>query len=115
MPALPWKHEYLSQRGLDNLIASGAAPGPEVFLVSNDLRPPKSDQATLGIRQQAGNWQLGLAYSYVRVKNGMSWFFGDLPPGTPSPTVSATASRCRATPASSSPTTAARAGTTASS
>lgn len=83
VPAIPWKQEYLSQRGLDNLIASGAAPGPEVFLVSNDLKPPKSDQATLGIRQQAGNWQLGLAYSYVRVKNGMSWFFGDLPPGTP--------------------------------
>ncbi len=80
---LPWRQEYLTQRGLDGLIASGQAPGPEVFLVSNDLRPPRSDQASLGIRQQAGNFLLGLAYSNVRVKNGMSWFFGDLPPGTP--------------------------------
>ena len=82
VPALPWKQEYLSQRGLDNLIASGQAPGPEVFLVDNETRPPVSDQATIGIRQQAGSFLLGLAYSNVRSKNGLSWFFGDLPPGT---------------------------------
>ena len=82
VPALPWKQEYLSQRGLDNLIASGQAPGPEVFLVDNNMKPPVSDQWTLGVRQQAGNFLLGLSYANVRVKNGMSWFFGDLPPGT---------------------------------
>jgi hypothetical protein len=82
VPALAWRPEYLSQRGLDNLIASGQAPGPEVFLVDNETKPPRSDQATVGIRQQAGSFLLGLAYSNVRVKNGLSWFFGDLPPGT---------------------------------
>jgi hypothetical protein len=80
---LVWNPAFLTQRGLDDLIASGQAPGPEVFLVANDLKPPRSDQWTLGVRQQLGDWLLGLAYAGVRSFNGMSWFFGDLPPGTP--------------------------------
>ncbi|HEX4954635.1 MAG TPA: TonB-dependent receptor [Thermoanaerobaculia bacterium] len=82
VPPLLWNDAYLTQRGLDDLIASGQAPGPEVFLVANDLRPPRSDQWTLGVRQQLGSWLVGLSYANVRGKNGMSWFFGDLPPGT---------------------------------
>lgn len=82
VPAIPWKQEYLTQRGLDGLISSGQAPGPEIFLVDNEMKPPVSDQFTLGVRQQLGDFLLGLSYANVRVKNGMSWFFGDLPPGT---------------------------------
>ncbi len=80
---LVWNPAYLTQRGLDDLIASGQAPGPEAFLVANDLKPPRSNQWTLGVRQQLGDWLLGLAYAGVRSFNGMAWFFGDLPPGTP--------------------------------
>ena len=80
--AAPLETRLPVARGLDDLIASGQAPGPEVFLVANDLKPPRSNQYTLGVRQQLGNWLGRLAYAGVRGFNGMSCFFGDLPPGT---------------------------------
>jgi hypothetical protein len=82
VPALQWQDSYLSADALRELIASGRAPGPEVFLVSNDLRPPRTDQWTLGVRQQLGKWLASLSYAGVRGYNGLIYFFGDNPPGT---------------------------------
>ncbi|HYN21931.1 MAG TPA: TonB-dependent receptor, partial [Thermoanaerobaculia bacterium] len=82
VPALAWRDEFLSAEALRQLIASGQAPGPEVFLVDNEMRPPRSDQWTLGIRHQFGNWLTSLSYAGVRGYNGLLYFFGDLPPGT---------------------------------
>ena len=83
VPAIQWNPSFLSAAGLRNLINSGVAAGPEVWLVANDLRPPRSDQWTLGIRQQFGEWNGSLSYAGVRGYNGLSYFFGDNPPGTP--------------------------------
>jgi hypothetical protein len=83
VPALAWNDSFLSGAGLRNLIDSGFAPGPEIFLVDNEMRPPRSDQYTLGVRQQLGNWHGSLSYAGVRGKNGLMYFFADLPPGTP--------------------------------
>lgn len=82
VPAIRWRPEYQSAEGLRGLIASGQAPGPEVWLVANDLKPPRSDQFTLGVRQQLGAWLASVSYAGVRGYNGLSYFFGDLPPGT---------------------------------
>lgn len=82
VPALAWNDQYLSGDALRQLVASGQAPGPEVFLVSNEMKPPRSDQWTLGVRQQFGNWLTGLSYVNVRGFNNLMYFFGDLPPGT---------------------------------
>lgn len=83
VPPIVWKDSYLSRGALDQLISSGQAPGPEIFLVNNEMRPPRSDQWTLGARQRLfGSYVVGLSYAGVRGYNGMAWFFGDLPPGT---------------------------------
>ena len=82
VPALAWRPEFLSADALRGLIASGQAPGPEVFLVNNDMKPPRSDQWTLGVRRQLGNWLGSLSYAGVRGYNNLMYFFGDLPPGT---------------------------------
>lgn len=82
VPALAWRPEYLSGEALRQLVANGQAPGPEVFLVDNEMRPPRSDQWTLGIRHQLGNWLTSLSYAGVRGYNGLTYFFADLPPGT---------------------------------
>lgn len=82
VPAIAWRPELLSAEGLRGLINSGQAAGPEVWLTANDLKPPRSDQWTLGVRQQLGNWLASLSYAGVRGYNGISYFFGDLPPGT---------------------------------
>ena len=82
VPALAWRPEFLSGEALRQLVASGQTPGPEVFLVDNEMRPPRSDQWTLGVRRQFGNWQTSLSYAGVRGYNNLMYFFGDLPPGT---------------------------------
>lgn len=82
VPALAWNPGYLSSEALRQLVANGSAPGPEVFLVANDLKPPRSDQFTVGVRHQLGNWLTGLSYVGVRGYNNLMYFFGDLPPGT---------------------------------
>lgn len=82
VPALEWQDSFLSADALRQLIASGQAPGPEIFLTDNDLRPPRSDQWTLGVRQQLGNWNGSLSYVNVRGYNGLIYFFADLPPET---------------------------------
>lgn len=82
VPALAWRPEYLSAQGLRNLINNGQAAGPEVWLVANDIKPPRSDQWTLGVRQQLGSWLMSVSYAGSRGYNGLSYFFGDLPPGT---------------------------------
>ena len=82
VPALAWRPEFLSAEALRQLVASGQAPGPEVFLVDNEMRPPRSDQFTFGLRQQLGNWLTSLSYAGVRGSNGLIYFFADLPPGT---------------------------------
>jgi hypothetical protein len=82
VPALAWRPEYLSGDALRQLVASGQAPGPEVFLVDNEMHPPRSDQWTLGLRHQLGNWLTSLSYAGTRGYNNLMYFFGDLPPGT---------------------------------
>lgn len=77
VPPVTWNDSYLSTSGLDALIASGQAPGPEVWLLANDTKPPFSNQWTLGVRQALGRWQGSLSYNNVRGHNGLTWFFGD--------------------------------------
>lgn len=82
VPAIQWNPSYFSAEGLRGLIDAGVAAGPEVWLVANDLKPPRSNQWTVGVRQQLGDWLGSLAYAGSRGYNGLSYFFGDLPPGT---------------------------------
>lgn len=79
---IPWRPEYATPAGLRSIIASGEAPGPEIFLVNNNMKPPRSDQWTLGLRQKLGSWLAGFSYAGVRTYNLMAWVFADLPPGT---------------------------------
>ena len=81
-PAVLWDPAYQSAAGLDGLIASGTAPGPQVFLLDNNTHVPRSNQWTLGLRQQLGNWLGSVTYANTRGYNSMVWSFGTLAPGT---------------------------------
>jgi outer membrane receptor for ferrienterochelin and colicin len=82
-PAVLWNPSYLDADGLSGLIASGQTPGPEVFLLANDTKPPRSIQWTVGLRQRLGkNWLGSLTYASSEGENSMAWSFGTLPPGT---------------------------------
>lgn len=69
---IQWNDSYLSKAGLDGLIASGAT-SPEIFLMSNDTKPPYSDQWNIGFRQELGGWLGSISYSNVRGHRGFTW------------------------------------------
>ncbi len=76
-PTIAWNPSYLTASGLESIIASGAAPQPEVFLIQNDVRPPSSRQFSGGVRQLLGAWRLSATYTDVASKNGFSFIFGN--------------------------------------
>ena len=71
---ITWNDSYQSRAGLEGLIASGAAAGPEVYLFQNSTKPPRSDQWNVGVHQRLGSYLFGLSYNNVRGYNGLIWF-----------------------------------------
>ncbi|HET6680852.1 MAG TPA: TonB-dependent receptor [Gemmatimonadaceae bacterium] len=75
---IAWDPAYLSRAGLQGIIASGnPAAKPEVFLLENDMKPPKAYHTSAGIRQQFGDYRVSLSYSGVRGYNRLTYFFGN--------------------------------------
>ena len=70
---LAWDPQYFSRQGLLNAIASGVTPPTEVFLMPNDLKPPKSQQWSIGARQDFGSWNAALTYTGTRSENGFTY------------------------------------------
>lgn len=70
--AIPWNPQYLSVAGLNSLIASGAA-SPEIHLLSNNTKPPYSNQWDIGYRQAIGSWVASASYNGVRGYRGITW------------------------------------------
>lgn len=66
-----WDPRYFDPAQLRTL--AGSAGLPEVFLVANDLKPPQSQQFSVGVRQALGNALLTLSYNGIRGKNGMNF------------------------------------------
>ena len=77
---IPWDPSYLSRQGLDTLIERGIAPNPEVHLLDNELKPPVSDQWSLGLRQRIGNIVTSLTYSGIRTQNILTFIRGNRRP-----------------------------------
>ena len=67
-----WDPSYYTTAGLQQLIAQGAAR-PEVYLLSNNTKPPYSTQYNLGYRQAFGDWLGSASYNAVRGKRGITY------------------------------------------
>jgi hypothetical protein len=67
-----WDPSYFTKAGLQSLIAAGAAR-PEIYLLSNETRPPYSTQYNLGFRQAFGSWLASVGYNAVRGKRGITY------------------------------------------
>jgi hypothetical protein len=63
----------LSRHGLDSLLANGQRPPQQVFLVPNDLKPPKSDQFSVGVRHDFGGFNGSVSYNGSRGFNGYTY------------------------------------------
>ena len=71
-----WDPSFLSVAGLNQIIASGRAPNPEVFLIANDTEPPVSDQWSLGLRHTIKGVITSATYSGSRSRNLFTFLFG---------------------------------------
>ncbi|MBV9879035.1 MAG: hypothetical protein JO180_01000 [Gemmatirosa sp.] len=70
-PRTTWDPKYLNPAQLRTL--SGTSGVPEVFLVANDLVPPRTTQMSAGIRQQIGLTKVTLSYNGLRGRNLMNF------------------------------------------
>jgi hypothetical protein len=65
-----WDPKYYDPAQLRTL---GYATAPEVFLVANDMKPPKTHQFSGGVRQSLGGVRLTVSYNGIRGFNGMNF------------------------------------------
>jgi hypothetical protein len=75
LPTVAWNPSYATREGLLALRATAQTGLPELFAVKNDARPPVNDQASLGIRQRLGAFQVSVTGSYQRGRNGYTHLF----------------------------------------
>nr|MCU0627437.1 hypothetical protein [Gemmatimonadaceae bacterium] len=62
-----WNERFFDPQQLRTL--SGTAGLPEVFLLKNDLRPPRTVQSSVGFRQEFGENRVTVAYVGIRGRN----------------------------------------------
>jgi outer membrane receptor protein involved in Fe transport len=70
--------------GLDALhaLVVGTNTGQEVDALNNKLKPPYTDQFSLGMRNRVGIWNTSVAVARIIGKNGFAWTLGNrLPNG----------------------------------
>ncbi len=68
-----WNPSYFSQAGLLGLLSRGVVPPGEIFLMPNNLKPPKSNQWNVGARHDFGAWNTALTYTGTRSDNGFTF------------------------------------------
>ena len=71
---IKWNDSYLTPEGLQGLIAQGRT-SPEIYLLSNNTKPPYSTQYNVGFRQAFGSWLASASYNVVRAKRGITYVY----------------------------------------
>ena len=71
-----WNPIYLTPAGLDPLLAATPGSG-EVFLLNNNMEPPRTDQFNFGVRQKLGDFQTALTLAYGKTENLFAWYIAN--------------------------------------
>lgn len=75
-PCFPWDPNYLNDLGnLQGLVAAGN--GGEVDLLNNDLKAPYSDQFSIGMSNQIGEWLTDATVARVLSYDGFAYTLGN--------------------------------------
>lgn len=94
---IPWNPAYLGGIGVLQGLLTGTTAGREVDLMNNNLKTPYSDQISIGMRNQLGDWVTDVTWAQVnrfngvvltlgnRYPNGAFWEGGSQPWGQPIP------------------------------
>ncbi len=77
-PCIDWNPEYLGPNGLSLLQGMlAAAPNAELDLINNDLKTPYSDQFSLGMSNQVGDWITDATVTRILSHDGFSFVLGN--------------------------------------
>ena len=71
-----WNPTFLTPAGLDPLLAATPGSG-EIFLLNNDMEPPRTDQFNFGVRQKFGDFQTALTFAYGKTENLFAWYIAN--------------------------------------
>ena len=71
-----WDPAYLNIPTLQGLVA-GSNAGKEVDLVTNNLKAPYSDQFSIGMRNQVGDWNTSATLAYISSHDGLVYTLGN--------------------------------------
>jgi hypothetical protein len=75
---VPFNPDYYNFTPEQLIAAIGPAAGTrEVKLIPNDLRPPKAQQFSAGVRQLVGNWAFQAQYNGIRSKNVPTFYWAN--------------------------------------
>jgi outer membrane receptor protein involved in Fe transport len=94
---IPWNPAYLNGIGVLQGLLTGTTAGREVDLMNNHLKTPYSDQVSIGMRNQIGDWITDVTWAQInrfdgvvltlgnRYANGAFWQNGNQAFGQPIP------------------------------
>ena len=74
---IPWSPAYLNGIGVLQGLLTGTTAGREVDLMNNNLRTPYSDQISIGMRNQVGDWITDVTLAQVNRFNGVVFTLGN--------------------------------------
>ncbi len=75
-PCVPWDNQYMSIAGLQTLTQFSNA-GQEYDAINNNLKVPYSDQFSIGMRNQLGDWNTSATVARINSYNGFVFTLGN--------------------------------------
>ncbi|WP_333679730.1 TonB-dependent receptor [Dyella sp.] len=77
LSCIPWNPAYLGGIGVLQGLLTGTTAGREVDLINNNLKTPHSDQISIGMRNQIGEWITDVTWAQVNRFNGTVFTLGN--------------------------------------
>lgn len=74
-----WDPRFFDINALRSLVTTTGA-GREIDMLNNNLKVPYSDQASIGMRNQVGEWNTSVALSRIVSKDGFAFILGNRRP-----------------------------------
>jgi outer membrane receptor protein involved in Fe transport len=79
-PCLAWDANFLNNPALLRSLASSSNAGSEVYLINNNIKPPHSDQFSIGMRNKVGDWNTSAALARINSYDGLAFTLGNRRP-----------------------------------
>jgi outer membrane receptor for ferrienterochelin and colicin len=79
-PCVAWDSTFLTDPGNLKTLVSASNAGTEVDLINNNIKPPHSDQFSIGIRNKLGDWNTSATLARIMSYDGLAFTLGNRRP-----------------------------------